>query len=371
MAVSVGGLVDSTDFTDLLIATNAVLGNGAGQTGYGQVCPSIENYATINTTNNISRNEWNSLRTDINKCSRHQSDNNAISTDAVSGTIIGADASGPSVTRISGDTFSIDTPNTARGVNDWVSAVSTITTNANLISAAHYSLTDTKSFLNTTRSTSWGGAGQLQQIYTEFSVIFSGGYATTNTSGTSATATANDHFRHFFNSGGEIRISGSHSGSTSKATDWGLMLGNMGFVVFGKNATTVTGTGRARDGSTNVDQVGGIESALGAFQLTTGYQLIFQRNGGGADTNYAENYISIYAKRDVGTTTVTFLVELVDADAGDQRPREPGAGDPAGPGVDEPVTGTTIIGVDLKRATGVYVSVPEPSPTVVTELRLT
>jgi hypothetical protein len=363
MAVSVGDLVDSTDFTDLLIATNAILGNGAGQTGYGQVCPSIEDYATINTTNNISQAEWNSLRTDINKCSRHQSDSNAVPTDAVANSIIGADASGPSVTRISGDTFSIDTPNASRGVNDWVSAVSTITANSNLVSAAHYSLTDTRAFLNTTRTTSWGGAGSIQQIYTEFSVGFDGGYATTNTSGGRTVASANDHFRHFFNSGGEVRISAGLSGSTSKSTDWGLMLGNMGFVVFGKNATTVTGSGRARDGSTNVDQLGGIESALGAFQLTTGYQLIFQKNGGDESANYAENYINIYAKRNVGVNVITFLFELVDADAGDRTG--------IGPAVDEPVTGTTVVGVDLKRASGVYVSVPEPVPNIVTELRLT
>tara|TARA_B110000503_G_scaffold142949_1_gene241783 strand:- start:12160 stop:13275 length:1116 start_codon:yes stop_codon:yes gene_type:complete len=371
MAVSVGGLVNSADFTSLLIATNAILGNGEGQTGYGQICSSIENYSTVNTTNNISIVEWNAIRTDINKCSRHQSDNDAITANAVASSIIGADASGPNVTRISGDTFSIDTPVATRGVNDWVSAVSTITTNSNLVSSVHYSLTDTRAFLNSSRSTSWGGAGQLQQIYTEFSVTFDGGYTTTNTSGVSAVATSNDHFRHFFNSGGEIRISGSHSGSTSKASDWGLLLGNMGAIVFGKNATTCTGTGRPRDGNTNVDQVGGIESALGAFQLTTGYQLIFQRNGGGENSNYAENYINIYAKRDSSTRTITFQVELVDADVGDQRPREPGAGDPAGPGIDEPVTGTTIIGVDLKRATGVYVSIPAPAPNIVTELRLT
>ena len=72
-------------------------------------------------------------------------------------------------------------------------------------------------------------------VYSEFTVEFEGGYTTT--SGTdSVIASATDHRRHFFNAGGEIRLSAALTGSTAKDSDWGTMLGNMGQVIFGKNA---------------------------------------------------------------------------------------------------------------------------------------
>lgn len=371
--VSVGGLVEDTDYTGLVSRVAAVLGQGSGQSGYGQRVPSAESYIGIGTSNTISTTEWNSLRTDINKCSQHQSDSNAVSGSMVSTHIIGADASGPNVTRISGDSFSIDTPTNSRGVNDWATAVVSIETNANSITSDNYTITDSRSFASSTRTTQWGGAGQGQTIYSEIAVVFEGGYTVTNSNGTTSTATGADHRRHFFNAGGVIRLSMFLSGSTPKDSDWGTMLGNAGFVEFGKNATTVTGTGRARDGSTDVDGLGGIDSAIGNFQLNTGYQLIFKKNG--SATEYAENYVEIYAKRNSANNTITFKWEFTDADVGDQRPREPGAGDPAGPGEDEPVlqnAGSNMgCGIDLRRPSGSYVSVPEPAPDIITELRLT
>lgn len=372
MSVSVGGVVDHTDYTDLVTSVASILGNGSGQNGYGQRVFSAENWLDTTTGRDISVLEWNTLRTDINKCSRHQRDLDVIVDALAEDDIIGADASGPSVTRISGDTFSINSPNTNKGVNDWVSGVSNIQSNANLIASGQFTLTTTRAFLNSTRTTQWGGAGQGQTIYAELAVEFTGGYTTTNSDGSTEEATGLNHRRHFFNAGGDIRISMFLNGSTAKDTDWGTMLGNVDYVVFGKNATTVTGTGRARDGSTDVDGFGGIDSALGNFQLTTGYQLIFKKNGSQAE--YDENYVEIYAKRNAAQDTITFLIQFTDADIGDQRPREPGAGDPAGPGVDEPVLqlgGSMGCGIDLKRPTGSFVSIPEPDPNVVTELRLT
>lgn len=361
---SVGGLVEDTDYTSLVSRVTAILGNGSGQSGYGQRAYAAENWLDTTAGRTISVDEWNSLRTDINKCTQHQSSNDGVGTAQTSGNIIGADASGTSVTRISGDTFSIDTPDTSLGVNDWGSAVTTVETNAALVASGQYSLTTGRAFLNSARTTSWGGAGQGQTIYAELQVTFTGGYTVTNTDGTTSTATGQDHRRHFFNSGGDIRLSAYLNGSTAKDTDWGTMLGNAGYIVFGKNATTCTGTGRARDGSTDVDGTGGIDSALGNYQLTTGYQLIFKKNGSQAE--YAENYVEIYAKRNATSDSITFLIQFTDADIGDV------AG--TGPAVDEPVLelgGDMGCGIDLKRATGSNVSVPEPSSNVVTELRLT
>jgi len=362
MAVTTGSIVQNEDLTGLLERVGAVLGNGSGATGYGQRVTSFENLKGVNTANDIDNDHWNQLRTDVNTCSQHQSNNNAVPDTVTAGNIIGAEASGPSVTRISGDTFSINSPDAQQGVNDWFSAVNTIETNANLIGTGNFELTTTRSFLsNAPRFTEWGGAGQVQAIVAEYAVTFQGGYETTDTAGNVITASGADHMRHFFNAGGEIRISAQLSGSTAKDTDWGTMLGNTGQVVFGKNATTVTGTGRARDGNTNVDQSGGIDSALGSRQLTTGYQIIFQKNG--SQTEYAENYWAVYAKRNVMFNTVTFLLEFADNDSGDRTG--------IGPAIDEPVLdsgGSMTAGLDLKRPNA-NVNILQPIPAVITDLR--
>jgi hypothetical protein len=364
MSVSVGGEVDHTDYTGLVSSVTAILGNGSGQNGYGQRVFSAENWLDTTTGRDITHEEWNVLRTDINKCSRHQRDLDVLPSAIAENDIIGANASGPSVTRITGDTFSIDSPNADKGVNDWVSSVSNIQTNANLVAAGQFTLSTTRAFSNSSRTTSWGGAGQGQTIYAELAVEFTGGYTTTNTDGTTSVATGEDHRRHFFNAGGDIRLSAFLNGSTAKDTDWGTMLGNIGYVVFGKTNTTVTGTGRARDGSTDVDGAGGIDNAIGNYQLTTGNQLIFKKNG--SQTEYAENYIEIYARRNAANNTIIFLIQFTDADIGDKTG--------IGPGVDEPVLqlgGSMGCGIDLKRPTGSFVSVPEPSGSVIVELRLT
>lgn len=362
--VQVGGVINRADFNNTVNSVQNILGNGSGQDGYGQVVTSKETYSALTTNDLIDDNAWNSLRTDINKCSRHQSNNDALA-DALSGGIIGADASGPSVTRISGDTFSIDSPNNNLGVNDWQGALGVITTNKNLISSQQRTVTTTRALVNTTRNTSWGTAAN-SNVYCELQVEFTGGYATTNAAGQSVTASAADHARHFFNAGGEIHLTQFLSGSTAKDTDWGVMLGNAGITVFGSNATTGTGTANYRNGSTNVDgDLGGsIESALGFYQLTTGYQIIAKKNGSQAE--YAENFYTLYAKRNSSYSEIFFKWEFFDADTGDQTG--------TGPGVDEPVLasgGQMGAGIDLLRPTGSYVSVPEPASTVITELRLT
>lgn len=363
MTVSTGSLVQNEDLTGLLERVGVVLGNGNGATGYGQRVTSFENLKGVDTTNDIEKDHWNALRTDINTCSQHQSNNNIVPDTVTAGNIIGADASGPSVTRITGDTFSIDTPDADQGVNDWFNGVSTIESNANQIATGNFELTTTRAFASSTRTSSWGGAGANQAVYAEIAVQFSGGYETTNTSGDVITATGADHFRHFFNASGEIRLSAFLNGSTAKDTDWGTLLGNSGFIIFGKNSTTSTGTGRARDGSTDVDGTGGIESALGSRQLSTGYQIIFQKNG--SQTEYQENYFAIYAKRNVAYDTVTFFFEFNDVDSGDKTG--------TGPAVDEPVLssgGSMGCGIDLKRPNA-NVTIEEPAPDIITELRFT
>tara|TARA_R110000868_G_scaffold65864_5_gene196748 strand:+ start:4666 stop:5763 length:1098 start_codon:yes stop_codon:yes gene_type:complete len=364
--VATGGIINNQEYIGLVERLTDILGNGSGQTGYGQRVLCSENYGAIGNLL-VQNDHWNALRTDINKAYNHQTGGASGITSIDNGAIIGADASGTSVTRISGtDTFTINGTNTLEGVNDFDTKITQIESSANSIAAGQFDLTTGRQAVNSSRTTPWGVNNINIMVYSEFTVEFEGGYTTTNSSGTSMTASATDHRRHFFNAGGEIRLSAGLTGSTAKDSDWGTLLGNMGQVIFGKNATTNgTGTGRARDGSTNVDNVGGIESALGNYQATTGYQLIFQKNGSQAE--YAENLVAIYVKRNNTATTLTFLFEFYDNDSGDQTG--------SGPGVDENVLaggGTHTCGLDFKRPNAANgVDIPAPAVAVQTELRLT
>lgn len=364
--VATGGIINNQEYIGLVERLTDILGNGSGQTGYGQRVLCSENFGAIGNIL-VQNDHWNALRTDINKAYNHQTGGNSGITSIDNGAIIGADASGTSVTRISGtDTFTINGTNTLEGVNDFDTKISQIESSANSIAAGQFDLTTGRQAVNSSRTTPWGVNNINIMVYSEFTVEFGGGYTTTNSSGTSMTASATDHRRHFFNAGGEIRLSAGLTGSTAKDSDWGTLLGNMGQVIFGKNATTNgTGTGRARDGSTNVDNAGGIESALGNYQATTGYQLIFQKNGSQAE--YAENLVAIYVKRNNTATTLTFLFEFYDNDSGDQTG--------IGPGVDENVLsggGSHFCGLDFKRPNAANgVDIPAPAVAVQTELRLT
>jgi hypothetical protein len=364
MTVSIGNIVQDTDYNGLVSRVRAVLGSGSGQTGYGQLITGLSTVAD-NSVQNIAHTEWNSLTTNINRCSRHQQNTDQSIGTLATGRIIGADQSGTSVTRVDTGgvvTWTHNSSDTTMGVNDFFGGVGNIENNADLVHPTQFTLTTGRQFALSTRTSSWGGAGQLQTVNCVFEVVFSGGYQTTRSSdGVTVTASGDDHRRHFFNAGGEIRISGANTGAGSlKGADWAVMLQNMGQIVLGKNSTTVTGTGRARNGSTDINLDGVIDSAVGNYQLTTSYQLIFQRNGGGESSNYAENTINVYARRDVTGGVITFLIELNDNDVGDKSG--------TGPGIDEVVDGTLTIGLDLRRPTGSFVAVTTPSVAVADEL---
>lgn len=371
MAVSTGNTIQDNDINDAVDIVQGVLGNGSGQTGYGQLC---ESYRRDNT-NTIDHTEYVKLINDINKCKLHQNNQTISVTTPSSTKIIGADGTGDSVTftrDVGGNVtaVSIDSVDTAGGVNDIYAQVNNIALATNIVKvhSDHYTATTGRAFGQSETNQSWGGTGSLSQFLVyEFRVMFPGGYNVTNSStGATEVASPQDHRRHFFNAGGEIRLTGQVVGTSSKATDWALMLSGMGEVRFIKNSTECN-SGRPANGSSDADGDGTIDSALGNYQLNTSYRTIYQRNGGDEDAVYAENLIQIRAKR--GTENINgtnyecifFKVELFDNDTGDGTPTgTPEEQAQATPPVDENVVGTTRFGVDLLRPSGSAVSVPEP-----------
>lgn len=124
--------------------------------------------------------------------------------------------------------------------------------------------------------------------------------------------------RHFFNAGGEIRLSASvdYTGSQEKTVDWQNILNAMGSTSF-KATETVNNAGV------------GTGSTIGNYDLTNVYQLVYSRTGGAA---YVRNQYNVYAQNlstTDGTSKIQFKVEFNDLAPND-----------ATYGIDESVSGT-------------------------------
>ena len=107
--------------------------------------------------------------------------------------------------------------------------------------------------------------------------------------------------RHFFNAGGQIRLSASvdYTGSQAKTVDWQTILNAMGTISF-KATDTVNNAGV------------GTGSTIGNYDLTSTYQLIYSRSGGSL---YARNRYNVYAAESAtgdSTSAITFKVDFID-----------------------------------------------------------
>ena len=437
MAINTGDNIEATHYTDALSRAVGVLGNGVGQSGYGQVMVTPEAYFSVSANDElIAADHWNKLQDDIDTGIEHQTgltniagfrfatnvigDNetffevipqhsvavvqvldpgvgvsqvniamsaptgpNGINTQTqvnISGgqvtsvtvvnggagfettptyTLSGTWQQAPIFRIVLGAPYGIDGTgeNNTAGVLDLYTELTQLETDEANIGAGQFTLTSDRSFTSSTRFSPWGGDGDTDDtIFCELDIVFDGGYSVTSPSGATVQASGEDHRRHFFNTGGEVRLSFTSTDNNDKDANWNAMFNSIGSVVFGKNATTVTGSGLARDGATDVDGNTSIDSAVGNFQLTTGYQTIFRKFGSDV---YSANYVEVQVKR-VGTDTIRFIIYFNDFSEGN-------------PNFDERVLidgGTQVAGIDLKRATG-SCAVPEPTPSVQTEFQNT
>lgn len=166
--------------------------------------------------------------------------------------------------------------------------------------------------IQSTRTATWGGSGQAQTVAHMFTVTFS-----------SLTAR-----RHFFNTGGQIRLQANldYIGTEAKTNDWKNLLINMGIIVFGANNTT-SSTGQ------------GTGSNVGNYQLTSTNTQIYRVFGTAV---YSTNSYRMLA-RSVSNTQIEFTIEFRDDDIGSLPT----------PRVDESVRGTLTSGpIRFTRANG-------------------
>jgi|TARA_B110000977_G_scaffold187256_1_gene254150 hypothetical protein len=320
--VAVGTNVTITEYNDYVLRLNAILGIGTGTSGYG-VAMTGPGQAVAGTTE-ISAAQWDGLRTDINLIYAHQLNSTTSVGQLVSGNIIGADVSntGTGNTVIRDDatnTFTIVNPANNKGINDFSGILETIEANPRTVYAPNLSLESkiVPSTSGASYTSSWQSLSAIVQV------TFAGGYNCKNNAGATVTATTDDHRRHFFNTGGEIRFSSEMTnGSGTKAADWTTMLVNAGTISFKNSATTTTGSAT-------------VGSGFGSEDLTTSYQQIAIKYG--SDALYAENNFSINAKID-GSGNILFQFVWTDSDSGD-------------PYTDESVNGDVSITMSQIRCT--------------------
>lgn len=264
-----------------------VLGNGAGRTGYGQ--GQGEGYGAApesflvskldDANNNIATAEAiNTIYADLVRARIHQIGTEPQEIDEIiaNANIIAEETSFFVAFGESDNLVEVqDEDGTKKGILDFERLISDIERDKFLIDLSQAIL---ESAISSTRTRSWNGI-----IAHEVAITFRNA----------------DHRRHFFNSGGEIRINLSNSGSTNaKGQDWGALCSNLGTVSFKASETTAV----------NVP----INSQIGNYDLTDQYQTLINYVGGGAFSGiYNSNLVTIKAKL-LNTNIINIRVEFND-----------------------------------------------------------
>jgi len=284
----------ASQFNTLQNRIAQLLGTGFDDFGYGQPVSSslVQPPSEPNESDadNITVEFVNNLRNDLEKIYRHQNGTNLPISEFTSDDLIGADRSATGVTVTDnpaspGDfLYSYTNEDTAKGINDLISFVSTAEVDRFLIASnqeeVNIAVTDF-------RNTNWNNL-----IVSEFTVSFNN----------------ENERRYFFNTGGEIRFEGSVDINTSEGDSlqrdlgWQDMLENVGEVRFSYNST-LQEPGSTTTGVTFPDGI------IGNYDLTTTYKIIFRKNASSGD--YSDNYWQIEAK-ERSNNQIDFKVSLYD-----------------------------------------------------------
>ena len=235
-------LITANRFNTLRQSVDNVLGNGAGDTGYGQTLTS----STINVGDIINASHINAVYEDLRKCYKHQNGGDPATS------LIQAVTQGDLVKDTDGVNYT--------GWDQYEALASNISTNRLTVAGTQQSIATAM-----TRSRgSWNGT--IVQV--------------SDVSFASA-----DARRHFFNQGGFIRIIASTSDGSSLGNSWQNMFNNnAGNVDLKAHSTTRSGSG------------GSVSGALGNYELSGAYQYIYQNfDAGGGAYSANDYYIEAYA----------------------------------------------------------------------------
>ena len=238
-------LITANRFNTLRQSVDNVLGNGAGDTGYGQTLTS----AAINVGAIINASHINAVYEDLRKCYKHQNGGDPATS------LIQAVTQGDLVKDNDGVNYT--------GWDQYEALASDVSTNRLTVAGTQQTIATAM-----TRSRgSWNGT--IVQV--------------SDVSFASA-----DARRHFFNQGGFIRILASTSDGSSLGSSWQNMFNtNAGNVDLKAHSTTRSGSG------------GSVSGALGNYELSGAYQYIYQNfDAGGGAYSANDYYIEAYAASD-------------------------------------------------------------------------
>lgn len=239
-----------------------IAANGYANWGYGGSIAT----QPINPGDTVSVDEFNKLVSALQRINRHQKGSKSTSIANTSTSNLIAD----SASNIAGDHGSIINDPLAEE-KSWNNLETLVKELEETRFQVHPTNVSNELTLSDSRSGNWNGV-----IYSEFTVSFNN----------------KNHRRHFFNTGGKIRLSAFlQSPALPKGHDWRRFLGSIGLVVFDYNSTAVSDT----------------VAEIGNYQLTDDFQTLFERNNTG---DRSDDKIVVQAKST--TTSITFRVQLED-----------------------------------------------------------
>jgi len=323
----VGDLISATDYNNIRDKIIAVLGIGATNQGYGQRIQSLAviGSSTSPTPNTVSKAQWDQLRFDIYNTLFHQT-----------GTI-------PSITTASvGDVISygLSNPN-----NQYDNLTNTAVVNRFNVGVGQFG--ETFSVATGTRTTPW-----KVSVTARVTVAFSGGYTVYQNNGTTRTATAAEHARHFFNAGGQIKIRSSRTGgaATQQNNSWSTILTTAGTQSFGGQIP------RTGFGAANGDNFHRLDTTPRTYYTTTG------------SSAYSSNRYSLLASVNADSSSLFIDVTLDDPYVDPPVGIPPASSAPVLP--EDNVDGTLTAIVDILFPTGILQPAPAagnfslPNPTI-------
>lgn len=122
---------------------------------------------------------------------------------------------------------------------------------------------------------------------------------------------SSDHRRHFFNSGGQIRILADlKNASGPKAQDWTDLLATAGVAIFDYTSTSRLS---AADPTVYANSVNPTETGIGNADVTSSYQLVYRKTSNQLNTAgvYSANSFEIYAK-ELNGSELQFKIDYND-----------------------------------------------------------
>lgn len=305
--------ISAARLNNLQARVELILGNGAGDSGYGQdgtegYGAAVSSFPVDKTTDIVQADHINNIYADILRSKIHQvGPASPEIREVVENLTVVAEETSYNVNE--NGIVIADPDGVFKGIADYERIMDTVEVDKFLIHPTQGTLSQA---INSVRTNTWNGL-----IFHEITVTFNNA----------------DHRRHFFNTGGELRFSANNSNAvTGKGLDWSTLLRDIGTVVFNHNSSLSTGDGNG--------------TAIGNYDLTAAYQTVYEKTGTGSYSNvYAGNLYRLKV-REANDQTIVFRAEFYDVVVDGTN--------------DDNVDGRLESTVQEYRSTGDVVSVPAP-----------